>query len=75
MCTVCFSWPTDRCRAGASAELAFDHFAEAVGAVGVLSLQVFADRVEFRRIDVLHDQRAIGDQSLLQKPGQSALST
>ena len=65
MCSVRFSWSTDLRRAGAAAELAFDHFAEAGGSVGVLALQVFADRVEFHRIDVFHDQRALGDQSLL----------
>ena len=63
MCSVRFSWSTDLRRAGAAAELAFDHFAEAGGSVGVLALQVFADGHEFHRIDVLHDQGAIGEKS------------
>ena len=65
MCAVYFPWPTDRRRAGAATWLAFDQFAEAVSSVGVLALQVFADGVELHRNDVLHDHRAIGDQSLL----------
>ncbi len=65
MCAVGFPWSTDLRRAGATAELVFDHFAEAVSSVGVLALQVFADGVELHRNDVLHDHRAIGDQSLL----------
>ena len=65
MSAVCSPWPTDLCGADAAALLAFDHFAEAVGSVGVLALQMFADRVKFRRVDVLHDQRAIDGESFV----------
>ncbi len=64
MCAVCVPWPTDLQLAGA-ANLAFDHFSEMAGSVGVLACQVFADGVEIHWIDVLHAQRAIDGESLL----------
>ena len=60
-----FPWPTDLRRAGAAAWFAFDHFAEAVGSVGMLALQMCADRVEFHLANVPHNQRAIGGPSVL----------
>ena len=53
-------WPADLCRSCAPLQLSFDGAAEAVGAEGMLPLQIQADAVQFFVGDVLHDQRASG---------------
>lgn len=54
------AWAADLLWTDASPELLLDHSAEAVGAVGLLMLDVPADSVGFGRVDGLRNEVTIG---------------